>query len=206
MSQHSFAAPKWFSALLLSELAPWLTLLQEQIDGLYTHYELLLKWNARMNLTSMEPGEEMVRRHYCESLFLAAHLPAVAGATIIDVGSGPGFPGIPMAIARPDWMLALLESNQRKAVFLKESTRGLRNAATIARRVEDVQDRFDWIVSRAVEPSLVLEQVPRIAAQVALLTGEAKFPVSDIAWDEPVKLPWGDRRTLRIGRFHVERS
>ncbi len=118
--------PGWFRALLEKELQPWLTLSHDQVRHLWEHYEVLLRWNERINLTSIPPGEEMVLRHYCESLFFAAHLPVAPPAmSILDMGSGAGFPGVPLAILRPDSRVTLLESHQRKAVFLRESTRGL---------------------------------------------------------------------------------
>ena len=68
--------PGWFRALLEKELQPWLTLSDDQIRQLWEHYEVLLRWNERINLTSIPPGEEMVIRHYCESLFFTFHQPA----------------------------------------------------------------------------------------------------------------------------------
>ena len=70
--------PDWFSQLLARELSRWTQLSDSQIAQLYEHYDLLIRWNQRMNLTTVKPGPEMVIRHYCESLFFAAHLPADA--------------------------------------------------------------------------------------------------------------------------------
>ena len=72
----------------------------EQIDLLEAHYNLLTQWNARLNLTRIESVEDAVRLHYCESLFVGTRLPA-GPLRIVDVGSGAGFPGIPIAILRP---------------------------------------------------------------------------------------------------------
>ena len=104
--------PDWFSQLLNRELSSWIGLSELQIDQLYQHYELLLRWNQRMNLTTVKPGSETVIRHYCESLFFAAHLPVKEQDTsVLDLGSGAGFPGIPMAILRPEWRVTLVESS-----------------------------------------------------------------------------------------------
>src|ERR1700736_2752496 len=109
----------------------------------------MLRWNKTINLTRIERVEEAVDRHYAESLFLGVNLPP-GPLKIADVGSGAGFPGIPVAILRPNVSIALIESHQRKAVFLKEATRSLPNVTVISRRAEEIAESFDWIVSRAV--------------------------------------------------------
>ena len=198
------AAPRWFAELIQKELQPWLTLFEDQIRNLWEHYEVLLRWNDRINLTSIPPGEEMVIRHYCESVFFGAHMPGASGEpSILDMGSGAGFPGVPIAILRPAWRITLLESHQRKAVFLRESTRGLPNISVLARRAESVPGRFDWVVSRGVDPKEVLKNVPRLARSVGLMLGEDDFSAirsfQDIAWSKLVRLPWGDRRLCVYG-------
>lgn len=194
----SVPAPDWFCELLREYLD------LAQIDLLYRHYELLVRWNQRMNLTTVEPGPEMVERHYLESLFFAAHLPAdKEDLSALDIGSGAGFPGVPMAVAKPSWQITLVESNQRKAVFLRESTRHLENLHVLAARMENVKEQADWLVARAVNPRDVLKHVPRLGQNVGLMIGEAdyfdirtEFP---IAWTEPIRLPWGDRRLCVYG-------
>ena len=198
------SAPLWFAELLRKELQPWLALSEIQVLRLWKHYEILLRWNERINLTSIPPGEEMVIRHYCESMFFAAQMPVTLEAiSILDLGSGAGFPGVPMAILQPAWRLTLLESHQRKAVFLRESTRGLPNISVLARRAESVPGRFDWVVSRGVDPREVLKNLPRLAPRVGLMLGEDDFsaiqPLSDIAWSKLIQLPWGDRRLCAYG-------
>jgi 16S rRNA (guanine(527)-N(7))-methyltransferase RsmG len=193
------STPDWFSELLPAELN------QQQIDQLFQHYELLIRWNQRMNLTTVKAGPETVVRHYCESLFFAAKLPAEEnGISVIDAGSGAGFPGIPMAILKAGWTVLLVESNQRKAVFLRESSRNLPNVSVLAERIEDRNARGDWLVARAVDPREILENVPRLAPNVGLLIGEDDFSAirsdSRIAWAEPVRLPWGDRRLCVYGK------
>jgi 16S rRNA (guanine(527)-N(7))-methyltransferase RsmG len=192
------STPDWFSELLPRGLS------QQQIDRLFQHYEVLIRWNQRMNLTTVKPGPETVVRHYCESLFFAAHLPADEdGISVIDAGSGAGFPGIPIAILKPGWHVLLVESNQRKAVFLRESSRGLQNVSVFVGRIETVTLSADWIVARAVDPREVIANVPQLAPNVGLLIGEEDFSAirsdSRIAWAEPVRLPWGDRRLCVYG-------
>lgn len=201
--------PVWFAALLDRELVRWVLLSQLQIAQLYQHYDILLRWNRRMNLTTVKPGPETVIRHYCESLFFAAHLPAAHDKiSVLDLGSGAGFPGIPTAILMPNWQITLVESSQRKAVFLRESSRHLPNVSTRAQRMESISDQSDWIVARAVDPSEILLNVPRIGAHVGLMIGEKDFLAikhdSRIAWADPVRLPWGDRRLCIYGNVSRE--
>lgn len=198
------ADPAWFRDLLDRQLTPWLRLAEDQIRQLWNHYEILVRWNQKINLTSIPPGEELVIRHYCESLFFAAHLPVeTEEAQILDIGSGGGFPGVPIAILKPGWRIMLLESNQRKSVFLRESTRGLANISVLARRADTVKDVYDWAVSRGVDPAEVVKFVPRLASKIGLMLGEDDFRCiqskAGIAWSEPVRLPWGDRRICVYG-------
>ena len=197
--------PEWFSELLNRELGNWVRLSDTQIAQLYQHYDLLSRWNQRMNLTTVKPGPDTVIRHYCESLFFAAHLPANEQETsVLDLGSGAGFPGIPMAILKPEWHPTLVESSQRKAVFLRESSRSLRNVSVLAERMEHVSAHADWVVTRAVDPTEVLFTAPRLAPNVGLMLGEDDFSSiknnSRVAWAEPVRLPWGDRRLCVYGK------
>jgi 16S rRNA (guanine527-N7)-methyltransferase len=196
--------PQWFAELLERELRPWIRVSEQQIHQLHAHYELLLLWNKKINLTSVKPGVETVIRHYCESLFFGAHFPGnPESLTIADLGSGAGFPGVPLAVLKPGWRVALIESNQRKAVFLREATRDLSNVCVLAQRGEDVSIAYDCLVSRAVSPPEVLKNVPQLASQVGLMLGEEDFStvksISNIAWSEPLRLPWGDRRICVFG-------
>ena len=191
-------APDWFAKVLDFDLSPG------QIEQLHQHYELLIRWNQRMNLTTVKPGQEMVVRHYAESLFFAANLPAGSESiTVIDAGSGAGFPGVPMATLKPAWRVTLVESNQKKSVFLKEASRHLSNISVLSQRIEDLSAPADWLVARAVDPHEVLQSVPRLSRNVGLMIGEDDFSSlrsdSRIAWREAVRLPWGDRRLCVYG-------
>ncbi len=194
--------PTWFAEPLERELAPWVRLTDGQVASLHRHYALLDRWNKKMNLTSVEPGAESVIRHYCESLFLAAHLENEA-CSVADIGSGAGFPGVPIAILRPDWKVTLVESNQRKAVFLREATRSLPNVSVVAQRAEAVSATYNMLVSRAVKLNEVIALIPRLAPKIGLMLGESDFPelrtAKHIAWSEPIRLPWGDRRICVYG-------
>lgn len=190
-----------FAELLRSKLAGICELSPEQIERLRLHYELLSKWNQTVNLTAVRNLEDAVERHYCESVFLAFHLP-VGPISVADVGSGAGFPGIPIAILRPECSVALIESHQRKAVFLREASRDLSNVCTLPKRAEEVSQRFDWALSRAVKYAEIVPALMGLGRHVALLAGDisagkTKFP--EIEWREPIRLPWGDRRYLLMG-------
>jgi 16S rRNA (guanine527-N7)-methyltransferase len=193
----------WFANILRRELRAWVELSDIQIDQLYTHYQLLERWNEKINLTSLEPGEELVIRHYCESLFLGTQLESDGAVGLADVGSGAGFPGVPIAVLHSDWSVTLVESHQRKAVFLREATRHLPNISVFAGRAEAAKASFDWLVARAVNPEDLLVNVPRLATKVGLLLGEASLSklkdFASIAWEEPIRLPWGDRRFCILG-------
>lgn len=109
-------------------LAPFLDapLSPAQLDAISAYLDLLLRWNQRINLTAVRRPEEIVTRHFGESLFLARQLfPPDARAHIVDLGSGAGFPGVPTAIYAPNAHVALIESSNKKAVFLRELTRAL---------------------------------------------------------------------------------
>src|SRR5215831_14906739 len=161
----------------------------EQIERLERHFSLLLKWNARMNLTRVTDPAEAATRHYGESLFLAARL---TPGKVLDIGSGAGFPGIPAAIVRPDCELLLIDSNRRKAVFLREASRDLPNVRISARRAGDIEDRYDWAISRAVAPAEILAL--NLASHLALLVGEEDTGTGF----ELTPLPWGDHRVLAV--------
>jgi 16S rRNA (guanine527-N7)-methyltransferase len=184
---------------LESRLNGLVTLNASQMAALESHYELLLRWNRSLNLTTVTSIEEAAERHYCEALFLAAHLSMDAGR-IVDIGSGAGFPGIPVAILRPDCQIFLIEAHQRKAVFLREASRGMTNVKVLSRRAEDVDDEFDWAISRAVSYSDLRGCLKRLARSADLLTGAEEPPETlGFRWNAGIRLPWGENRYLRCG-------
>lgn len=117
---------------------------------LLRYIELIAKWNSTHNLTSVRNPESMITRHMLDSLVI---LPHVSGPAIVDVGSGAGFPGIPVALARPEWQVTLVESNQKKAAFLLQAVLelGLPNISVKQGRVEKIKlgNKVDTVVSRA---------------------------------------------------------
>ena len=195
-----------FADLLKRRLAGTVELLPGQVEALEAHYQLLLRWNRTLNLTSIKRIDEVVERHYCESLFLGIHLPMKPGHAlhsqlrIADIGSGAGFPGFPVAVLRPDWSVTVIESHLRKAVFLREASRNLPNVRVLAKRAEDVQEHFDWVISRAISYRDLASFLKDLAPNVDLLTGAEKPPDGiGFVWEPPIPVPWGGQRFLRIG-------
>ncbi|WP_373974011.1 16S rRNA (guanine(527)-N(7))-methyltransferase RsmG [Chitinibacter sp. SCUT-21] len=141
-------------ATMLSQglAAMGLALSEPQQEKLLAYVALLQKWNKTYSLTAIREPERMVTHHLLDSLAPLKYLPESA-LCMVDVGSGFGTPGIPFAIARPDWQLTLLDSNHKKTTFLRQAILELQlpNVSIITGRVEAVQPeaKFDVITSRA---------------------------------------------------------
>ena len=120
-------------------------------EALARYLELIAKWNRVHNLTAVRETEQMVVLHVLDSLSLLPHLEGVK--TLLDVGSGPGLPGIPVAIARPEIAVTLLDASHKKAAFLEQARveLALANVSVACERVEawKTDRRFDAVVSRA---------------------------------------------------------
>jgi 16S rRNA (guanine(527)-N(7))-methyltransferase RsmG len=186
-----------FNELLRKRISPIVELSSTQVSQLEQHYNLLIKWNKVLNLTSLHKVDDIVERHYCESIFLGVHLPSGVWS-IGDVGSGAGFPGIPVAIMRSECEVSLIESHQRKSVFLREATRDLNNVEVVTKRIEDVGREFDWLLCRAVRFSEIEKPASTISTRIAILGTEQ--PVNScFTWNTPVQLPWGRQRYLWLG-------
>jgi 16S rRNA (guanine527-N7)-methyltransferase len=143
---------------IASTLAPYLLpsispLPKNLIPQLSTYLDLLLKWNARTNLTAVRDPEEVVRRHFGESLFAAQHIGRPD--TLLDFGSGAGFPGLPIALLLPETHVTLAESQNKKATFLREAVRTLQlqNVEVWAARAETMpaSRQFHTVALRAVD-------------------------------------------------------
>ena len=124
---------------------------EKPLPGLLERYLLLIeKWNKIHNFTAIRNLQDMLYQHVLDSL---AVLPHINGPQIVDVGSGAGLPGIPIALARPDWQVLLVESNQKKASFLQQVKieLALQNVAVIGQRIEDIYSdkKVNTIITRA---------------------------------------------------------
>ena len=134
-------------------------LLDTQMEAqLAAFHQLLLEHNAHMDLTSV-PEADMTIRHYADSLLVLKHNLIIQNARLIDVGTGAGFPGLPLAVARRDVQVALLESKQKRCAFLQTviTALGLTNATVLCARAEDLavpphRDHYDVAMARAVAP------------------------------------------------------
>jgi 16S rRNA (guanine527-N7)-methyltransferase len=197
-----------FKELLAREFGAHGELTSEQVERLNQHHQLLVKWNEKLNLTRIVKLEETVKFHYCESMFLGKSLP-VGSLRIVDVGSGAGFPGLPIAVVRPESSVDLVESDRRKAVFLREASRGLPNVKVIEGRAESIVSRYDWIVSRAVDQDevLALSLAPNVALCASASSPDSAPDLRQTGrhWRviAEISVPWGSNRVLV---FHVKHA
>lgn len=174
-----------------------------QVARLEAHFDLLIRWNKRLNLTAIREEAEIIERHFAESVWLGGLLPS--GATeVADVGSGGGFPGVPVAIIRPELQVILVESHRRKAVFLREACRDLVNVEVVDRRLEETGREFEWIVSRGVNWIEFGRGLASFCRNAALLLGredaETLQARGDFAWQDRLAAPWGRERVALIGQ------
>jgi 16S rRNA (guanine527-N7)-methyltransferase len=211
-----------------------------QLQSISTYIDILQHWNARINLTAIRNEEEIVTRHFGESLFAASHLfplypvsssvspvPSVvkavdvdvaearspkADARVADLGSGAGFPGIPLKLWAPNISLTLIESNQKKATFLREVARTLTltdiNIQNV--RAETLPpSTFDVVTFRAVEClSKVLPVAANLLApsgRLALLIASSQLEATrsnlpQINWSSLIPIPQSQSRVFLVGR------
>jgi 16S rRNA (guanine527-N7)-methyltransferase len=212
-----------------------------QLQSISTYIDILLRWNARINLTAIRNEEEIVTRHFGESLFTARHLfPHVssahsassavkdadfhvaearsptAEARVADLGSGAGFPGIPIKLWASNIALTLIESNQKKATFLRELARTLIltdiNIQNV--RAETLSpSTFDVVTIRAVErlPKILPVAASLLApsGRLALLIASNQLDATrsalpNLAWAPPIPVPQSQSRLLLIGHAEPE--
>ncbi len=177
-----------------------------QVDELYGHYTLLMRWNRRMNLTSIKDPREIVLRHFGESLAVGKVIGPGEGS-VVDIGSGGGFPGGPIAVLWPERFVTLVESAGKKAVFLKELARGCTNLGVYGGRIENFAARAEWVIARGVALSEIVGSVGRIADRVAVLVSGAKAgdAATELGLKEVEEHPvaWDNRTVVLMGRVGV---
>lgn len=212
--------PARIAELLRPFLAPDQELSPHQLQQISAYIDLLLKWNARINLTAVRDPEEIVTRHFGESLFAARHLfPAVPDFPdarrlttddCLDIGAGAGFPGLPIKLWAPHLRLTLIESNHKKATFLREVARALTltDINVFAGRAEDYATQAQLVTLRAVER---FEKILPVAAglvtpggRLVLLIGLPQVPTArallpTLRWDAALAIPLADSRVLLTG-------
>lgn len=182
-----------------------------QRERLIRYLALLYKWNRAYNLTAVRDPAQMVSRQLLDSLSI---LPWVEGPRVLDVGTGAGLPGIPLAIARPDWQLTLLDSNGKKVRFVRQAVMelGLNNVQAEQERIETFRPHqpFDTITSRAFAE---LKEFVSLTRHLVAPGGQWLAMKAALAQDESAALPAGlnpellglnvpgesgDRRAVRI--------
>lgn len=155
-----------------------------QAEQLVAHLDLLDEWGQRMNLTAIREREQQLTKHVLDSLSV---LPYLRGARVADVGSGAGFPGIPLAIAAPGTHFALIESTGKKCRFLEHvrDTLALANVEVVQARAEAHKPavRYDTVLARAVGPvqDLVRNAGQLVAGGGRLLAMKGRFPEDELA-------------------------
>jgi 16S rRNA (guanine527-N7)-methyltransferase len=187
----------------------------EQVLQIQQYIAILLKWNEKVNLTAIRDPLEILYRHFCECMYAAVAVP-VENGRLADVGSGGGFPGLPLKIIRPDLQVFLVESNLKKVTFLAEVIRelGLRDAQVLVRRYEELGEELaplDYVCSRALGefPAFLdwagSEQIA--TKEVILWIGARDLPelekIHTWEWREPIQVPNSLRRLLLVGKKKV---
>jgi 16S rRNA (guanine527-N7)-methyltransferase len=183
----------------------------EQVFKIQQYMNILLTWNAKLNLTAIRDPLEILYRHFCESMYAGVSVPVETGR-LADVGSGAGFPGLPLKILYPNLQVFLIESSIKKATFLAEVIRelGLADARVLVNRYEELSEEvapLDFVCCRAVGefgPFLEWACSKRVAAkQVILWIGardlEAIQRIRSWEWREPILIPHSLRRLLLVG-------
>jgi 16S rRNA (guanine527-N7)-methyltransferase len=184
----------------------------QQVLLIQQYIKTLLRWNEKLNLTAIRDPLEILYRHFCESMFAAGAIP-VDNGRLADIGSGPGFPGIPLKIIRPEIELCLVESNIKKGTFLAEVVRELQltNSRVLISRYEELGEEvapLDYVCSRAVgefEPFLKWAGSNRVGAdQVIFWIGgrdlEEVQKNNNWVWQEPILIPKSLQRYLLVGK------
>ena len=204
------------TARIAELLAPFTggeTLPPRLLEALQRYLDLLLRWNARVNLTAVRDPEKIVTRHFGESLFAARVLlrgrdAAAAASTLVDVGSGAGFPGVPMKLFAPQLGLTLIEAHNKRAVFLREVVRslGLDRAEVFGGRAEHWAKTADLVTLRAVEQfERALPVAAKLVAEggrLGLLIGAGQVLTAQEVlgkswrWREPTAVPLSQARMV----------
>lgn len=188
-----------------------LNLSEQQVIYIQQYMKLLLAWNEKINLTAIRDPLEVLYRHFCECMYAAVAVP-IENGRLADVGSGAGFPGIPLKIMRPELHVFLIESNMKKATFLAEVLRNIElpDTRVLVSGYEELGEEvtpLDYVCSRALgqfEPFLAWAASERIAAKgVILWIGGRDLDQARKGtgweWREPIAVPHSLRRYLLVG-------
>jgi len=189
-----------------------------QVALIQRYMKILAHWNEKLNLTAIRDPLEILYRHFCESMFAATAIPIDSGR-LADIGTGAGFPGIPVKIVRPELELFLVESNIRKGTFLAEVLRDLElpNAKVLISRYEELSEELapiDFVCARAVGdygPFLRWAASAQLSAsRLVLWVGGRDLDEirrsTEWEWQEPICVPESLRRFILVGVKKVETS
>lgn len=186
--------PSLSEAQITTLLTPYLSPVPPEIlPKLSLYLDLLIKWNARTNLSAIRDPHEIVPRHFGESLFAAQHIGPCD--TLLDLGSGAGFPGLPIAILHPEIHVTLAESQNKKSTFLREAVRtlGLKNVQVWPSRAESMPPvrQFHTVTMRAVDnmAAAIAAATPRATHQLLLLTGAPPALPPEFTPEAPIPIP-----------------
>lgn len=182
-------------------------------DRFADYCALLLRWNARMNLTAVRDEDGILSRHFVESIACARALPMGIG-TLLDFGSGAGFPGVPIALCRQEIAVTIAESQGKKAAFLLEVVRTLGlSVAVHAGRGEALSGQYDCVTLRAVDrmAEAVVAGSDLVAAGgwLALMSTEKELghlkgsAGAEFSWLPPRVMPGSESQVLALGRRAV---
>jgi len=171
---------------------------REQLEQISKYINILVKWNEKTNLTAVRDPEEIVLRHFGEAFFAArALLQPDSAIDVIDVGSGAGFPGMPLKLFAPRIRLTLVEAQEKKATFLREVVRALAfgSVTVLAVRAESLTVQADLVTLRAVER---FDEVLPIAGHLVKPGGRL--------WEVAIKVPQSRTRVLLVGNHPEQES
>ncbi len=177
------------------------------------YLSLFIRWNARLNLTAIRDEESILSRHFVESIICARALPSGI-ATLLDFGSGAGFPGVPIALCRAEISVTLAESQGKKAAFLNEVVRTLKiDAKVYSGRAESLDSVFDCVTLRAVDKmETAVDEAGRLVRPggwLALMTTTAQLERlrdaagSDFSWSGDPRPVGGNQRVLALGERRI---
>lgn len=168
-----------------------IVLTDEQVEKLTRYYELLIEWNEKMNLTALTEPEDVALKHFCDSILLLKYAEIPEGSSLIDVGTGAGFPSVPVKIVRPDIKLCLLDSLNKRLTFLTEVVNelNLTDVKIVHSRAEDgakkaeLREKFDFATSRAVAQLNVLSEycLPYVKVGGAFIAMKGKYSEEEIS-------------------------
>ncbi len=182
-----------------------------QVEAVRRYVSTLVIWNQKVNLTALTDPQEILRRHFGESLFALRAVPMSVGR-LADVGSGAGFPGLALKVGRPELDVVLIEPNSKKAVFLAEVSRVLGVSIKVRRshfeELAEGERPFDFITARALgDPHSLLKWSLGALKEDGLAVlwlgrqgAEELFATTAWAWRKPIPIPQSRRRVLLVGK------